>query len=63
MNDAYANPFDDEAGRFLVLVNEKGQHSLWPSFKPVPKGWRVALAESSRADALSFVEEHWTVVP
>lgn len=34
------NPFDREDGVFLVLVNEQGQHSLWPSFAPVPDGWK-----------------------
>jgi MbtH protein len=36
-----ANPFDDNDGTFLVLVNAEGQHSLWPSFAPVPPGWDV----------------------
>ena len=27
-----SNPFDDKNATFLVLVNEEGQHSLWPSF-------------------------------
>jgi uncharacterized protein YbdZ (MbtH family) len=31
-----ANPFDDESARFLVLVNDENQHSLWPVFADVP---------------------------
>lgn len=54
------NPFDDEDGVFLVLVNDEEQHSLWPSFAEVPSGWRVALGESSRVDALAYVEREWT---
>lgn len=53
------NPFDDENGLFVVLVNDENQHSLWPSFADVPAGWTVALTESSRADCLAYVEEHW----
>ena len=30
------NPFDDPEGRFLVLVNDQEQHSLWPSRRAVP---------------------------
>ena len=26
------NPFEDENGVYHVLVNDEGQHSLWPSF-------------------------------
>ena len=40
-----SNPFDDTEGTFLVLVNEEGQHSLWPAFAEVPAGWTVVLAE------------------
>ncbi|AXG81823.1 MbtH family protein [Streptomyces paludis] len=54
------NPFDDPEGRFLVLVNDEGQHSLWPSFAEVPGGWTVALTENTRDTCLHFVETHWT---
>ncbi|AQS65830.1 MbtH family protein [Streptomyces pactum] len=53
------NPFDDADGRFLVLVNDEGQHSLWPSFAEVPGGWTIALEENSRAACLEFVEANW----
>ncbi|CAM5645685.1 protein mbtH [Streptomyces tanashiensis] len=54
------NPFDDADGRFLVLVNGEGQHSLWPSFAEVPGGWTVALAETTREACLEFIEANWT---
>ncbi|MEU0630283.1 MbtH family protein [Streptomyces sp. NPDC005989] len=54
------NPFDDPEGRFLVLVNDEGQHSLWPSFAEVPGGWAIALDESSREACLDYIETHWT---
>lgn len=54
------NPFDDPDGRFLVLVNGEGQHSLWPSFAQVPGGWTIAFDENTREACLDFVETHWT---
>jgi MbtH protein len=54
------NPFDDETGTFLVLVNDEDQHSLWPAFADIPAGWRKAFGEASRAECLGYVEEHWT---
>jgi MbtH protein len=65
------NPFDDPDGRFLVLVNDEGQHSLWPVFADVPAGWTVVFGAESpgdetgepgadRAAALEYVEQHWT---
>ena len=55
-----ANPFDAQDGTFLVLVNDEGQHSLWPAFARQPEGWTVALGEGPREAALAYVEEHWT---
>lgn len=54
------NPFDDPNGRFFVLVNEEDQHSLWPTFAPVPDGWRVVFGEDDRQKCLDYVEQHWT---
>lgn len=54
------NPFDDEAGTFLVLVNDEGQHSLWPEFAGVPAGWRQVHGPGTREQALHFVTENWT---
>ncbi|GAA3545764.1 MbtH family protein [Streptomyces chartreusis] len=54
------NPFDNENGTFLVLVNDEGQHSLWPVFAEIPQGWTTAFGEASRAECLEFVEQNWT---
>ncbi|MDJ0346528.1 MbtH family protein [Streptomyces sp. H10-C2] len=55
-----ANPFDSEDGVFLVLVNDEGQHSLWPGFAEVPAGWAVALGEGTRQECLDYINENWT---
>ncbi|UJL27474.1 MbtH family protein [Mycolicibacterium vanbaalenii] len=54
------NPFDDDKGRFVVLVNDEGQHSLWPSFADVPAGWMVVYGEADRAQCLDHIEQNWT---
>jgi MbtH protein len=54
------NPFDDDSASFFVLVNDEGQHSLWPSFTAVPTGWSVVFGEGSRKACLDYVEAHWT---
>lgn len=53
------NPFDDDAADFLVLVNDAGQHSLWPTFRPVPQGWRTVYGPGARSGALAYVEANW----
>lgn len=55
-----SNPFDDPEGTFLVLVNDEGQYSLWPSFAEVPAGWSVALAATDRQSAVEYVNTRWT---
>jgi len=55
-----SNPFEDPDGTYLVLINDEGQHSLWPSFVAVPAGWTVALEESSRDACLDYVNANWT---
>jgi uncharacterized protein YbdZ (MbtH family) len=58
-----SNPFDDQDGRFFVLVNGEEQYSLWPTFAEIPSGWQTVFGGPDGADrdsALRFVEEQWT---
>ncbi|MCD9877248.1 MbtH family protein [Streptomyces mirabilis] len=55
-----SNPFEQEDGKYVVLSNQAGQHSLWPSFAEVPAGWVVAHGENSRQSCLDYVERNWT---
>ncbi|MER7668255.1 MbtH family protein [Kitasatospora sp. NPDC096128] len=55
-----SNPFDNEDGSFFVLVNDEGQHSLWPAFAEVPAGWTAVHGEAARQDCLAYVEQNWT---
>ncbi|GAA3375046.1 MbtH family protein [Streptomyces sannanensis] len=55
-----SNPFDDSEGVFHVLVNDAGQHSLWPAFAAVPDGWHPVLGPVPREEAVGYVDEHWT---
>ncbi|MBC9730661.1 MbtH family protein [Streptomyces sp. TRM68367] len=54
------NPFEDNDGTYLVLVNDEGQYSLWPAFAEVPQGWQVELGETDRQTALDHIDENWT---
>ncbi|QEV18595.1 MbtH family protein [Streptomyces alboniger] len=54
MSDAPANPFDAD-GEFLVLANDRGEHSLWPLFAAMPDGWTAVHGPCPRQDALAWV--------
>ena len=58
--DDVSNPFEDENGVYHVLINEEGQHSLWPSFIEVPQGWTIIHKSDSRAACLEFINQNWT---
>ncbi|MGO2660151.1 MbtH family protein [Mycetocola reblochoni] len=53
------NPFDDQTGTFLALVNPAGQHSLWPEFAPVPGGWTVVHGPGARDEVLAWIDDNW----
>lgn len=55
-----ANPFEDESAEYLVLINDEGQHSLWPTFLAIPPGWNAIGPRGSRKGCLDWVDENWT---
>ena len=55
-----SNPFEDENGEFLVLINEELQYSLWPTFRETPAGWQAIGPRGSRKECLDYIEERWT---
>lgn len=53
------NPFENEQGSYRALVNDEGQHSLWPTTIDVPAGWTSVFGPADRAACLEYVNEHW----
>jgi MbtH protein len=54
------NPFEDPDATYLVLVNDEGQHSLWPATIDVPSGWTIAHDRAGREECLQYINENWT---
>lgn len=46
--------------RYVVLMNEEEQYSLWPSRKEVPAGWQVVSPEASEEECMAYVDRVWT---
>jgi MbtH protein len=55
-----ANPFEGDDNGFLVLINVEGQYSLWPIFRPIPKGWSAVGPAGARQICLDWIEKNWT---
>lgn len=51
---------EQTGGKFLVLINEEEQYSLWPAQRAIPSGWRQDGASASREECLARIEEAWT---
>ncbi|MFG2351963.1 MbtH family protein [Streptomyces phaeochromogenes] len=54
------NPFEDPEANYLVLVNDEGQHSVWPVFVNVPDGWKTVFGEAPRPECIDYIEKSWT---
>ena len=55
-----SNPFDDQGSAFVVLINEQGQHSLWPAAIEVPDGWSIAYQQNGRQACIEYINNNWT---
>ena len=55
-----SNPFDDQGGTFVVLLNDQGQHSLWPAVTEIPAGWSVVYTQNSRRACIDYIDTNWT---
>jgi uncharacterized protein YbdZ (MbtH family) len=50
------NPFENEQGTYVVLMNEEGQYSLWPAFVHIPAGWEIVCGETSRSGCIRLYQ-------
>jgi uncharacterized protein YbdZ (MbtH family) len=54
------DPFEIDDANYLVLINDLGQHSLWPEAIDVPAGWRTVFRSGGRQECLDYVAANWT---
>jgi MbtH protein len=49
----------DDQTEFVVVMNEEDQYSIWPSYKPIPAGWRDVGRRGSKSDCLAYIDTAW----
>jgi MbtH protein len=49
-----------DSTRYIVLINDEEQYSLWQKTIPVPAGWRVVGPEGTKDECSRYVDEVWT---
>lgn len=52
--------WSDPQTQFFVVINGEEQYSIWPSYQPVPAGWRAIGEAKCKDDCLDYIEAHWT---
>ncbi|MFI9158146.1 MbtH family protein [Kitasatospora aureofaciens] len=50
----------DDDRRYLVVLNDEEQYSVWPTERDVPAGWREEGFEGTRQECLDHVSLVWT---
>ena len=51
---------EEDSRNYLVVSNSEEQYSIWPSHKPIPRGWRSVGKDGRKAECLSYIERVWT---
>jgi MbtH protein len=44
---------------WIILINDRGEHCLWPACTPIPKGWREVGPEGSADQCAAWVDRQW----
>jgi MbtH protein len=50
----------DENTVYLPVVNHEEQYSIWPSDKPLPRGWKTAGEAGKKQEVLDYIGRVWT---
>lgn len=50
----------DGFDRYVVVLNEEDQYSIWPADRPPPNGWTAVGVLGSRDECLDHIERVWT---
>jgi MbtH protein len=49
-----------DTAEFVVVINDEGQYSIWPSYKTIPAGWRAEGRRGNKAECLAHIDAVWT---
>lgn len=59
MVDITGTNWNIDGDTFKVLVNDEGQHSIWPSAQPIPAGWRRIGPVGPKQECLDWIKTNW----
>jgi len=48
------------ADKYVVVINDEEQYSIWAAGRPVPAGWQPVGVSGTREMCLEHIAEVWT---
>lgn len=51
--------FGIDGDLFQVLINDEGQHSLYPAAQDPPDGWKRIGPTGTKAECVAYVDANW----
>jgi len=52
--------FDDKKEKYLAVVNDEGQYSIWAHSLSIPAGWFREFGPASYDECLEYIDKTWT---
>jgi uncharacterized protein YbdZ (MbtH family) len=62
LDETGADALTIDGDRFAVVVNERGEHAIWPEAQPIPAGWRATGFVGEAGACQAHVDEVWTAL-
>jgi MbtH protein len=50
----------DDDRRYLVVLNDEEQYSIWGADRELPQGWRAEGTAGSKDECLAHIGKVWT---
>lgn len=51
---------DSPNTEFTVVINPQEQYSIWPTYHPIPQGWKEVGVIGDKETCLTHIREVWT---
>lgn len=53
-------PEKEDKIRYVVVVNDEEQYSIWPAEREIPPGWKAVAPPGTRQMCLALIDRSWT---
>lgn len=54
------NEEQEDTTIYNVVINVEEQYSIWPEYRQIPAGWRIAGKSGNKDECLQYIKSAWT---